>query len=97
MKGPDLLSNLVGVVTRFRIKKVAVVSDIEQMFHQVRVDPKDRQYLRFLWWPRGNLALEPQTYQMKVHLFNATSSPACAQFCLLEAADDQSHLFDEEV
>ena len=62
LKGPDLLGNLVGVLTRLRIEKVAVVGDIKQMFHQVGVDPKDSQYLRFLWWPRGNLALEPQTY-----------------------------------
>ena len=49
IKGLDFLNSLVGVLTRFRMEKVAVVGDIEQMFDQVLVDPKDRHYLRFLW------------------------------------------------
>ena len=48
-KGLDFLNSLVGVLTRFRMEKVAVVKDIEQMLHQVLVDPKDRHYLQFLW------------------------------------------------
>ena len=41
LKGPDFLNSLVGVLTKFRMEKVAVVGDIEQMFHQVLVGPKD--------------------------------------------------------
>ena len=49
LKGPDFMSSLVGVLTRFRLEKFAIVGNVEQMFHQVFVDPKDRKYLRFLW------------------------------------------------
>ena len=49
LKGPDFMSSLVRVLTRFRLEKIAIVGDVEQMFHQVYVDPKDRKYLRFLW------------------------------------------------
>ena len=41
LKGPDFLNSLIGVLTRFCMEKVAVVGDIEQMFHKVLVDPKD--------------------------------------------------------
>ena len=97
LKGPDFMSSLIGVLTRFRKENVAVVGDIKEMFHQVFVDPKDRQYQRFLWWPGGDLTSEPVTHQMNVHLFGATSSPACAQFSLLQSAEDQKNEFDDEV
>ena len=90
MQGPDLLNSLVGALTRFRIGLIAVVSDIEKRFHQVRVDPVDRSFLQFLWWPNGNLSRDPETFRMAVHLFGATSSPSCAFFCLKQSAN----LFD---
>ena len=48
LRGSDLLSNLIGVFLRFRKKKIAMVRNIEAMFHQVRVIPNDRDFLRFL-------------------------------------------------
>ena len=96
LKGPDYMSSLIGVLTRFRKENVAVVGDIKEMFYQEFVEPK-KQYLRFLWWPGGDLTSEPVTHQMNVHLFGATSSPACAQFSLLQSAEDQKNEFDDEV
>ena len=49
LKGPDLTSSLVGVLMRLRTQPVAVVADIEKMFHQVRVPRRDRDVLRFFW------------------------------------------------
>ena len=89
LKGLDFLNSLIEVLIRFRSEKVAVVADIEQMFHQCLVTPRDRKYLRFLWWPKGELSLPPVTYQMTVHIFGATSSPSFAQFCLQESVEDQ--------
>ena len=40
LQGPDFTSNLVGVSLRFREEQVAVIGDIERMFHQVLVSPK---------------------------------------------------------
>ena len=34
-KGPDLTNSLVGVLTRFREDRVAVMADIESIFYQV--------------------------------------------------------------
>ena len=47
-QGPDLMNSLVGVLTRFRKESIALVADIQEMFHQVMVDPADRNYLKFL-------------------------------------------------
>ena len=56
MQGPDFVNSLVGVLTRFRKYPVALVADIEAMFHLVEVRPADRNNLRFLWWPAGDLS-----------------------------------------
>ena len=53
LQGPDWTNPLVGVLIRFRQEPVAIAADIEAMFHQVYVDPQDRDALRFLWWPDG--------------------------------------------
>lgn len=47
MHGPEHMDNLFGVL--FQQGVIALVSDIEGMFHQVKVDPKDYEALRFLW------------------------------------------------
>ena len=96
LQGPDLTNSLAGVIMRFRQDPVAFMSDIEAMFHQVRVRPSDCDALRFLWWPDGNLASQPEEYQMTVHLFGATSSPSCANFALKRVAEDHKAEFDEE-
>nr|CAB3263161.1 uncharacterized protein LOC104265735 [Phallusia mammillata] len=96
MQGPDLVNSLVGVLTRFRKERYALVADIESMFHQIRVTPKDRDALRFLWWPGGDLTNQPTAHQMTVHLFGATSSPSCASFCLKQTALDFGQDFNAQ-
>ena len=86
MSGPDFFNRLDGVLTRFRADTFAIVSDIESMFHQVRVVPKDRDALRFLWWKDGDTTKPRNVYCMTVHLFGASSSPSVASFCLKEVA-----------
>ena len=45
LQGPDYRNNLVGVLWRFREENVALVGDIESMFHQVKVRPEDQDSL----------------------------------------------------
>lgn len=71
-----MTNNLIGVLIRLRQYEVAYMTDVESMFHQVKVPENDRDLLRFLWWPNGDLYKEVEEYQMAVHLFGATSSPS---------------------
>lgn len=71
LQGPDLTNNLTGVLCRFRKERVAFMCDIQGMFHQVKVDLKHRDYLRFLWWEDGNVESDPVEFRMTVHLFGA--------------------------
>ena len=73
------------------------MSDVEAMFHQVNVKPDDCSALRFLWWPNGDLTLEPEEYMMTVHLFGGVSSPSCANYALQKTADDNKANFAAEI
>ena len=97
LKGPDLTNSLLGILTRFQQEHVAVMADIEAMFHQVKVPDTDRSFLRFLWWLNGDLSCALKEYQMSIHLFGAVSSPACANFALLKTAKDNSQHFSADV
>ena len=45
LPGPDLTSQLVGVLTRFRTEEVALMADIEAMFHRVHIPKNERSFL----------------------------------------------------
>ena len=96
LQGPCLTNNLAGVLIRFREERVAFTADIEAMFHQSRVTPKDADALRFLWWS-SSIEDPPEEYQMLVHIFGATSSPCCANKSLRKTADDNKQKYDPNV
>ena len=88
LQGPDLTNSLVGVLTRFREEHSAFKADIESMFYQVGVKEEHKTFLRFLWWPNGDLSQDLTEFQMNVHLFGAISSPSCSNYALRRTADE---------
>ncbi|XP_053391168.1 uncharacterized protein LOC128553993 [Mercenaria mercenaria] len=48
-RGPVVLHDLFGILMRFRIHRIALVSDIEKAFIQVGLQPHHRDVTRFLW------------------------------------------------
>ncbi|XP_078352443.1 uncharacterized protein LOC144637184 [Oculina patagonica] len=97
LQGPDMTNTLIGVLTRFRQERIAIMADVESMFYQGRVRPDDSDVLRFSWWPGGNLESRPEEYQMRVHLFGAVSSASYANLALRKTAEVNLHEFDFEV
>ena len=97
LQGPDLTNQLVGVLLRFRKELIAFTGDIEAMLYQVFVPQDQRSYLRFLWWPEGNLEKEPVDYEMCVHLYGGVSSPSCSNFALTRKAVDAEKGYGSEV
>ena len=95
-QGPDLANNLTGVLIRFREEEIAFTADLEAMFHQVKVPPRDADALRSLCWS-GSLDNPPDEYQMLVHMFGAASSPCCANRAVQQTADDNEEQFGPEV
>lgn len=91
-----MTNSLVGILCRFREESVAVTCDIEGMFLQVGVKEEDRDFLRFLWWQDGDYTAAPTEYRMTVHLFGATSSPACANYALKATATKYKETYGKE-
>ncbi|VDL75199.1 unnamed protein product [Nippostrongylus brasiliensis] len=48
-RGPVILPSLFGILLRFRIGSIGIISDIEKAFLQVRLHEKDRDATRCLW------------------------------------------------
>ncbi|XP_020567593.2 uncharacterized protein LOC105356562 [Oryzias latipes] len=93
LTGPDLMNNLNGILLRFRLHSTALMCDVEKMFHQFHVTESDQDYLRFLWWRKGDLSTQPQEYRMRVHIFGASSSPGCANYGLKHLAMQNKNLY----
>ena len=97
LQGPDLTNSLIGTLIRFREEPVAFTSDIEGMFYQIKVPPEQHDFLRFLWWPRGNINRPMDQYRMTVHTFGAICSPSIANFALKAAADKADETYDVNI
>ena len=83
MSGPDLLNPLLHVLTRFRLGKYALMSDVTKCFFQIQLPAAQRDLFRLLWFEnndveRGKLV----SYRFRVHPWRIKSSPyiACLAF-----------------
>lgn len=81
-QGPDLTNNLVSVLICFCQEPVAVMGDVQSMFHQVCAPEAERDLLQFLWWPQGYFSEKLEEYRMTVHLFGVVSSPSCPNYAM---------------
>ncbi|XP_038056046.1 uncharacterized protein LOC119728039 [Patiria miniata] len=88
LQGPDMMNSLLGILLRFRLAEVAVMGDVEHMFHNFYVNTEHRDYLRFLWFDDNDPTKPTVEYRMNVHLFGSISSPAVATFGLRMVADE---------
>ena len=74
--GPPLSSIIYDILLRFRVHKVAMSGDIEKAFLNISVDPRDRDYLRFLWVDdTGSKHPNLQVYRFARVAFGISSSP----------------------
>jgi len=73
-KGVNLLPNMLSVLLRLCLYRVAVIADIEKAFHQIQLHESERDFLRFLWTDpeRQNQLI---TYRFKRIPFGIISSP----------------------
>ena len=97
LQGPDMTNSLVGVLTRFRQEPVAFMANKEAMFYQVLVPADQRDFLRFLWWPNGDLSAKLEEYRMRVHPFGAVSSPSCSNYALHATTNEAEREHGSEV
>ena len=93
-RGPVLLRDLVGMILRFRMPKVGIVSDIEKAFLQIELQPSDRDVTRFLWFKNYQ---EPKIDESHIQEFRFCRVPfGVISSPFLLSATIESHLDSSE-
>ena len=81
-RGPMFLESLVGILMRFRQYKFAITADIQNMFFQVSLHPKDRDMLRFFpFTGEKEIKVEDQ-WRFTVMPYGLICVPSIAGFCI---------------
>ena len=76
--GPTMLKDLTGILLRFRLNRIAIVSDIEKAFLQIGLSEDAKDVTRFFWLKnKGHLSVENnvQVYRFNRVPFGIISSP----------------------
>ena len=81
LTGPNLITDLTGVILRFRMRSVGVTADIEKAFLQLSLHPEDRDVTRFLWREKAT-DQDPTLYRMTRVVFGTKPSPVLLQATL---------------
>ncbi|CAA9994195.1 unnamed protein product, partial [Nesidiocoris tenuis] len=83
--GPKLQSDIFRILLNFRLFRVALSSDVRQMYLRILVRPQDRRFQRFIWRfsPDDDLTL----MQCNTVVFGMSCSPYLAQRVLRHLAE----------
>ena len=94
LEGPNILPDLVHVVTRFRCKREALSRDIQSMFLQIKLNPEDQHVHRFLW---RNMETDqpPVKCCMTRVTFGVKSSPFVSESTIRAYVDKYEEEFPE--
>lgn len=88
MVGPTVHSPLVDVLIRFRMHRIALVTDVSKMYRAIELIPADRNLHRFVW-RADNL----RDYRMTRVTFGVSSSSFIANMCVKRNAADFAHKY----
>ena len=92
---PDLTSQIVGILLRFREEQIAVTGDVEAMYHQMKVPENQRCFLRFLCWKDSDSSKVIVDHEMTAHVFGGISSLSCSNYALKKTAADNIKKYGE--
>ena len=84
--GPTVHPQLVDVLIRFRMHRIALIAGVSEMYRAIELQPTDRNLHRFVWRtnPRDGL----KDYRMTRVTFGVSSSSFIANICVKRNATD---------
>lgn len=91
--GPILQNDLFAIVIKFRKHNVVMVADIQKMYRQVMVDPRDREYQKILW--RENPSETLKCYRLNTVTYGTAPASFLAVRSLQQAASDYEGLYPQ--
>ncbi|XP_056010774.1 uncharacterized protein LOC130051848 [Ostrea edulis] len=85
-KGPNVLNDLLGVIIRFRQRKIAIAGDITKMYNAIKLSERDQHTHRFVW---RDLQLDklPDQYVLTSVTFGDRPSGAISTMALRMTAE----------
>ena len=76
-KSPNMTPHIFDTLLRFRSHQVGIIADIQKAFHQIAIDERGREFLRFLWFDNITINVPAVTqYRFTRLVFGLTPSPA---------------------
>lgn len=91
LAGPTLQEDLFSIVTRFRTHRYVLIADIEKMYRQVRVHPKDVNYQMTLWRKDPNDPVK--IYSLNTAIYGTAPASFLVVRSLLQLAEDERGRF----
>ena len=89
LTGPSLQPKLVAHLLYIRTPRFIIMADIEQMYRQVLLDPRDRKYQRILWQGQDKIEI----LELNTVTFGISAAPYLAIRTLQQLADDERDRF----
>ena len=89
--GPTIQNKLFTHLVRFRTYAYVLTADIEKMYRQILIHPKDRQYQRIFWYHEGAVRI----FELNTVTFGVSSAPYLAIRTIHQLADDEKALFPQ--
>lgn len=91
LTGPKLQRDIISILLRFRLHKVAFSCDIKQMFRQILVTDSSSNYQRILF--RFCNSEPVQDYALATVTYGVNCSPFLANRTIVQVADDYQTLY----
>ncbi|GFY78678.1 uncharacterized protein TNIN_162411 [Trichonephila inaurata madagascariensis] len=89
--GPNLNPELLRIILKFRIEKIAMCADIQRAFLEIGIKEEDRIYLQFLWGHDNGTCLDLEGQPVRVlRMTRVPFGVNCSPFLL--AATIRTHL-----
>ena len=88
--GPNLLLNIVDVITWLRSHKFVLSTDITKMYRQILVYPEDRNLQRIIWSDKQNQEVH---YRLNTVTYGTRAAPFLAIRTLLQLVEDEGNKY----
>ncbi|XP_050064313.1 uncharacterized protein LOC114118967 [Aphis gossypii] len=90
LKGPKTQPDLINILLRFRVHRIAVTADIEKMYRQIRLSSEDCELQRICY--RANPNDQITEYKLKTVTYGTRSASFLSTRCLAQIAHETTDL-----
>ncbi|GFR19335.1 DUF1758 domain-containing protein [Trichonephila clavata] len=91
MVGPRVQPELFPILIQFRIFNVAICSDVEKMFRQIKIHEEDVDWQRILW--RDSPTKPIKEYRLTTVTYGTSSAPFLSMRTLRQLAIDEQEIY----